>query len=161
MDSNAVFNRVLQERDDAQKAELEKQEQDKQLQLEAAQETGEKDVKDYNLGDNIKEGVGAVVGGGIDIVNSVGSLPKLFDKRFYQPTDPENPYQFDAPWIIKAKPITRTRWGNFIRGGTELVGGLIGTGKVLWGIKGLKGLATAAKATRMGRVGLSAVQGAS
>ena len=161
MDSNAVFNRVLQERDDAQKAELEKQEQDKQLQLEAAEETGEKDVKDYNLGDNIKELGGAVVGGGIDIVNSVGSLPKLFDKRFYQATDPENPYQFDAPWIIKAKPITRTRWGKFIRGGTELVGGLVGTGKVLWGIKGLKGLATAAKATRMGRVGLSAVQGAS
>ncbi len=160
MDQNKVYNRVLQEREDTRQEELAQKEKEQQLEMEAtAQATGPKDVKDYNLGDNIKEGVGAVVGGGIDIINSVGSLPKLFDKRFYQQEDPENPYKFEAPWIITKKPITRTRWGNFIRGGTELVGGLVGTGKVLWGIKGLKGLATAAKATRLGRVGLGAIQG--
>ena len=161
LDSNAVYNRVLREREEADKLQLERKKEEEQRELEATQATGEKDVKDYNLGDNIKEGVGAIVGGGIDIYNSVASLPKLFDKRFYQPTDPENPYQYDAPWLIKHQPITRTRWGKFVRGGTEIVGGLVGTGKVLWGIKGLKGLATAAKATRLGRVGLSAVQGAS
>ena len=159
MDSASVFNKVLQEDEARKQAELEEKRKQEQLNTEAEAAAAPKDVKDYNLGDNIKEGAGAIVGGGIDIVNSVGSLPKLFDKRFYQATDPENPYEFDAPWIIKAKPITRTRWGGFIRGGTELIGGMIGTGKVLWGIKGLKGLATAARATRVGRVGLGAIQG--
>ena len=163
MDSASAFNKLLEEQQAAEQAKLEEEEKAKQLAAEA--EAGPsatpalKDVEDYNVGDNIKELGGAVVGGGIDIVNSIGSLPKLFDKRFYQADDPENPYKFDAPWIIKHKPITRTRWGGFIRGGTELIGGMIGTGKVLWGIKGLKGLATAARASRMGRVGLSAIQG--
>ena len=102
----------------------------------------------------------AIVGGGIDIINSVGSLPKFFDKRFYQETDPNNPYTYDAPWLIKQKPIMKTQWGSFVRGGVELIGGLVGTGKVMWGVKGLRGVITASRATRIGRVGLSAVQGA-
>jgi len=129
-------------------------------QAEESTEPLQKDVKDYNLGDNVKEASKAVVAGGIDFVNSVGSLPKLFDKRFYQATDPNNPYTFDAPWIIKSKPITRTRWGKFIQGGVELAGGFVGAGKVMWSVKGLKGLATAGKATRLGRVAMGAAQGA-
>ena len=101
----------------------------------------------------------AVVGGVIDIYNSVGSLPKLFDKRFYQADNPDDPYKFDAPWLIKRKPIMRTQWGKFVRTGTEMIGGLVGTGKIMWGMKGLKGLATTARATRWGRVGMSAIQG--
>ena len=101
----------------------------------------------------------AVVGGVIDIYNSVGSLPKLFDKRFYQADNPDDPYKFDAPWLINRKPIMRTQWGKFVRTGTEMIGGLVGTGKVMWGMKGLKGLATTARATRWGRVGMSAIQG--
>jgi len=119
-----------------------------------------KDPKQFTAGDNIKEVGDAVVGGLIDTVNSVGSLPKLFDKKFYEPDDPDDPYSFDAPWIIKKKPITETRWGSFIRGAIELGTGFVGTGKVVWGVKGLKGFATAAKATRAGRVGLGAIQGA-
>ena len=154
-----LYNRVLDERRDLQQKEVEREEEQQQEIAAVEEATTEKAPEDYNLGDNVKELGRAVVGGGVDIYNSVGSLPKLFDKRFYQATDPENPWKYDAPWLIKGAPITRTKWGGFIRGGTELAGGLVGTGKVLWGIKGLKGLATAAKATRMGRIGLSAVQG--
>ena len=120
----------------------------------------EKDPKEYGLVDNLKEGGNAVVGGVVDIYNSVGSIPKFFDPKFYKPADPENPYEYKAPWLIKNKPITNTRWGSFVRTGIEFAGGMIGTGKVLWGVKGLKGLATAAKASRWGRVGMSGVQGA-
>ena len=120
----------------------------------------EKDPKEYGLADNLKEGGNAVVGGVVDIYNSVGSIPKFFDPKFYKPADPENPYEYKAPWLIKNKPITNTRWGGFVRTGIEFAGGMIGTGKVLWGVKGLKGLATAAKASRWGRVGMAGVQGA-
>jgi hypothetical protein len=119
-----------------------------------------KDVEDYNTGDNVKEFGKAVVGGGVDIYNSIVSLPKLLDKDFYKADDPSNPYKYSNPFMIKKKPITHTKWGNFIRGGIELAGGAVGTGKVLWGIKGLKGLAMAGRATRLGRVGLGALQGA-
>ena len=102
----------------------------------------------------------AVVGGVADIYNSVASLPKLFDKRFWQPDDPNDPYKYESPLLINKTPIMRTQWGKFVRGGTELVGGLIGTGKVMWGMKGLRGISTAAKATRAGRIGMSAIQGA-
>ena len=101
----------------------------------------------------------AIVGGGIDLYNSIGSLPKFFDKDFYKVDNPDDPYEYKAPWLINKKPIMRTGWGKFIRTGTEMVGGLVGTGKVMWGMKGLKGLATAARASRLGRVGLGAVQG--
>ena len=161
--NDEYYNRVLQERRDSQQQqqeEIERNDDEQEAVAEVEPEVTEKAPEDYNLGDNVKELGGAIVGGGIDIYNSVGSLPKLFDKRFYQPTDPENPWKYDAPWLIKGGPITKTRWGGFIRGGTELAGGLVGTGKVLWGIKGLKGLATTAKATRMGRVLLSGTQGA-
>ncbi len=130
------------------------------LQAGQAEAATAKDVKDYNLGDNAKELAKAVVGGGIDIYNSVASLPKLLDPEFYQPDDPENPYKYNSPLLINKTPITRTRWGKFIRAGTELAGGFVGTGKVVWGIKGLKGVATAAKASRWGRVGMGAAQGA-
>ena len=115
--------------------------------------------EDFGVLENLKEGVNAVAGGGIDAINSVGSIPKFFDPKFYQQDDPEDPYKFNAPWIINRKPITRTRWGGFVRSATEIAAGLVGTGKVMWGIKGARGLITAAKATRMGRVGLGAVQG--
>ena len=138
--------------------EEEKAQEEVQQQEAAVQETTPAPpVKKTN---NVKELGSAVAGGVIDLYNSVGSLPKLLDKRFYQPTDPENPWSYDAPWLIKNKPITHTAWGGFIRGGIELAGGVVGAGKVAWGVKGLKGVATAAKATRLGRVGLGAAQGA-
>ena len=118
------------------------------------------DPKQFGLKENVKELGSAVVGGAVDLYNSVGSLPKLLDKRFYQPTDPKNPWKYDAPWLIKKKPVTHTVWGNFLRTGIEMVGGFVGTGKVMWGVKGLKGLATAARASRLGRVGIAGVQGA-
>ena len=101
----------------------------------------------------------AVVGGAIDIYNSVGSIPKLFDKKFWKPDNPEDPYKYEAPWLINKTPIMRTQWGKFVRSGTELVGGLVGTGKVMWGMKGLRGVAAAGKATTLGRIGMGAVQG--
>ncbi|RPG59370.1 MAG: hypothetical protein CBD95_000960, partial [Flavobacteriales bacterium TMED235] len=119
-----------------------------------------KDPKDFGFKENAQEVVDAVVGGGVDIYNSVVSLPKLLDKRFYQPTDPSNPWKYDSPLLIKNAPITETRWGKFLRTGVEFVGGTIGAGKIMWGAKGLKGLATAAKATRLGRVGMSGASGA-
>ena len=102
----------------------------------------------------------AVVGGAIDLYNSIGSLPKFLDKEFYEIDDPENPYKFEAPWLIEQKPIMKTQWGKFVRTGVEFGAGMVGTGKVVWGIKGLKGLATTARASRLGRIGLGAVQGA-
>ena len=122
--------------------------------------TQAKDPKEFGLKDNIKEVGDAIVGGGIDIYNSVASLPKLLDKKFYQPTDPNNPYKYDAPWLIKNAPITETRWGKFLRTGIEFVGGTVGAGKIMWGAKGLKGIAAAAKLSRAGRIGMSAVSGA-
>ena len=101
----------------------------------------------------------AVVGGAIDLYNSIGSLPKFLDKEFYEIDDPENPYKFEAPWLIEQKPIMKTQWGKFVRTGVEFGAGMIGTGKVIWGVKGLKGLATTARASRLGRIGLGAVQG--
>ena len=50
--------------------------------------TEPKDPKDFGFKENAQEVVDAVAGAGIDIYNSVVSLPKLLDKRFYQPTDP-------------------------------------------------------------------------
>ena len=101
----------------------------------------------------------AVVGGAIDLYNSVGSIPKFFDKDFYKPQDPSNPYEYKAPWLIDHNPIMKTGWGRFIRSGTEMVAGLLGTGKVMWGMKGLKAVHAAHKGTVLGRAGLSAVQG--
>ena len=149
---NRAVNKGLELREE------EKAQEEVQQQEAAAQETPPAPpVKKTN---NLKELGSAVAGGVVDLYNSVGSLPKLLDKRFYQPTDPENPWSYDAPWLIKNKPITNTAWGGFIRGGIELAGGVVGAGKVAWGVKGLKGVATAAKATRLGRVGLGAAQGA-
>ena len=154
-----LHNRAVQESLDdieEEKAQKEVQQQEAAAQEAAAAPTAppaKKVNKAVELGS-------AVAGGVVDLYNSVGSLPKLLDKRFYQPTDPENPWSYDAPWLIKNKPITHTAWGGFIRGGIELAGGVVGAGKVAWGAKGLKGVATAAKATRLGRVGLGAAQGA-
>ena len=151
-------NRAVQESLDAieeEKAQKEIQQQEAAAQ-EAAATTTAPPAKKTN---NVKELGSAIAGGVVDLANSVGSLPKLLDKRFYQPTDPENPWSYDAPWLIKNKPITHTTWGGFIRGGIEMAGGFVGAGKVTWGVKGLKGIATAAKTTRLGRVGLGMVQG--
>lgn len=152
-------------KEEERRLEEEKQkalQQQQQAELEAtkAAESTPKAPEDYNLGDNTKELARAVTGGVVDIWNSVASLPKLLDKEFYQANDPNNPYEYSNALMIKNKPITHTKWGGFVRGGIELAGGAVGTGKVLWGIKGLKGLALAGKATRWGRVGLGMAQGA-
>jgi hypothetical protein len=117
------------------------------------------DPKKFGFKENAQEVVDAVVGGGIDIYNSVVSLPKLLDKRFYQPTDPSNPWKYDSPLLIKNAPITETRWGKFLRTGVEFVGGTLAAGKLVWGARGLKGIAAVAKGSRLGRVGMSAVSG--
>ena len=162
-----LYNRILHEHE----AEEEEKKIQQELQApidaegetpstsEAVTPTHQKAPENFNTGDNVKELGRAVTGGVVDIYNSVVSLPKLLDKRFYQATDPENPWKYVSPLLIKNKPITHTKWGGFVRGGIELAGGFVGTGKVLWGIKGLKGLAAAGKATRLGRVGLGALQG--
>jgi hypothetical protein len=147
--------------DDASRKLKEEQQQQTEQGVELQEESTEtKDPKQFGLKDNIKEVGDAIVGGGVDIYNSIASLPKLLDKDFYKPTDPNNPYKYDAPWLIKNAPITETRWGKFLRTGIEFVGGTVGAGKLMWGAKGLKGIAAAAKLSRGGRIGMSAVSGA-
>ena len=177
-DGDKLFNRVLKGAQGREQEVKEQEELQKEAQLQQEQELQQstqpiqpasgrgagraafKDTnKDRKVGETEEELTNAVVGGVVDIYNSVGSLPKLLDKKFYQSDDPDNPYKYEAPWLITEKPITKTVWGGFIRTGIEMTGGLVGTGKVLWSVKGLKGLATTARATKLGRAGLSAVQG--
>ena len=123
-----------------------------------------KDPKEFGFKENAQEVVDAIGGAGIDIYNSVVSLPKLLDKRFYQPTDPSNPWKYDNPLIIKNAPITETVWGSFLRSGLEFVGGTLAAGKLIWGARGLKGIAALGKAKTLkglaSRVGMSGVSGA-
>ena len=119
-----------------------------------------KDPKKFGLGENLTEAGNAVVGGAIDAYNSVVSLPKFFDPKFYQPDTPEKPYLYDNPLVIKEKPVTRTVWGNAIRTVTEFGIGMVGVGKVGMAIKGVRGLQMAAKASTAGRLATGAVQGA-
>lgn len=177
-DSDKLFNRGLEKAREREQEVQEQEELQKEAQIQEEQELqqstqpvqpasgrgeGRSAFKDTNVdrevGETEEELTNAVVGGVVDIYNSVGSLPKLLDKDFYKSDSPDNPYKYDAPWLITEKPITKTVWGGFIRTGIEMTGGLVGTGKVLWSVKGLKGLATAARATKLGRAGLSAVQG--
>jgi hypothetical protein len=124
------------------------------------------DPKKFGTLENAQELGNAFVGAGIDLINSVGSIPKFFDPAFYQ-SDKENPYEFEAPWLITAKPINRTTWGKILRTTLEFAGGAIGVGKVGWGIKGVQGLAKATnlvdkagKATKAGRlIGTAAAGG--
>ena len=120
-----------------------------------AQPTQPVDPKEFGIKENIKEGFDAVGGAAVDIYNSVVSLPKLLDKRFYQPTDPNNPWKYDNPLMIKNAPITETVWGSFLRTGLEFVGGTLLTGKLFWGAKAVKGVSLAAKAKRIGQAGIS------
>ena len=86
-----IRDKLIDEFETEREGDEERIRQEELLQQQQAQEAStstEKAPEDYNLGDNVKELGGAIVGGGIDIYNSVGSLPKLFDKRFYQPTNP-------------------------------------------------------------------------
>lgn len=121
------------------------------------------DPKKFGTLENAQELGNALLGGAIDIYNSVASVPKFFDPEFYQ-SDKENPYEFEAPWLITAKPINRTVWGKTLRSIVEFAGGAIGVGKVGWGIKGVQGLAKAAnlvdkagKVSRAGRVAGAAI----
>jgi len=117
------------------------------------------DPKDYGTLENAKELGKAVAAGGIDIVNSFGSLPKWLDPKFHQPKDPNNPYVYKAPWIINRKPITRTRWGGFVQNTTELIGGLIGVGKVLSSVKALQWADRMHKAGKLKTAVMSGIQG--
>lgn len=117
------------------------------------------DPKDFGLAENAQEGANAVVGGVVDIYNSVGSIPKFFDPEFYK-SDKGNPYEFKAPWLVTDKPITRTRWGNIVRTVVEFGGGLVGVGKVGYAVKGLKWLSTASKTSTLGKAGAAAASGA-
>jgi hypothetical protein len=119
-----------------------------------------KDPKEFGAKENLQEVGNALAGGAVDAWNSVVSIPKFFDPKFYQPDTPEKPYLYDNPLVVKDKPITRTVWGNAIRTVTEFGIGMVGVGKVGMAIKGVKGLQMAAKGSALGRVGLSAAQGA-
>tara|TARA_R100000655_G_scaffold89209_1_gene129673 strand:+ start:1123 stop:5070 length:3948 start_codon:yes stop_codon:yes gene_type:complete len=101
----------------------------------------------------------ALVGGGIDLYNSVVSIPKFFDKKFYQPSDPLNPYKYESPLLINHNPIMKTQWGKFLRGASELVGGVMATGGVASGVPVLKGAMLGASKTMKGRALLGAAQG--
>lgn len=124
------------------------------------------DPKEFGAMENAQELGNAVVGGVVDIYNSVGSIPKFFDPKFYQ-SDKDNPYEFKAPWLITDKPITRTTWGNVVRTGVEFLGGVVGVGKIGWAVKGVQGAAKAAglvnaagKANLAGRIAGGAASGA-
>ena len=72
--------------DDASRKLKEEQQQQTEQGVELQEESTEtKDPKQFGLKDNIKEVGDAIVGGGVDIYNSIASLPKLLDKDFYKP----------------------------------------------------------------------------
>ena len=159
--------RVEQQQAEALKEEaVKEQTQQVDTPVEKPKETNNIFSKDFKhkkpeeiFSPSVIEGRNAVTGGLTDFYNSVASVPKFLDKDFYKPTDPANPYKYDAPWLIKNKPVTETVWGNFIRSGVEMVAGFRFMGK-MWGRPGLKGLATKAKASAAGRIGMAATQGA-
>ena len=112
----------------------------------------------------------AVVGGVVDMYNSIGSLPKFFDKDFYKPTNPDDPYKYEAPWLIDYQPIMKTQWGKPLQHLTEFAAGMATVGGVVgWGAKGLSKVAPAAKGltyltkagktTRLGRITTDAIHG--
>ena len=73
-----TFNSIDQYVTDVEK-DAKEQEEKKQKQVadRIAKAEAPKDPSEYNLGDNVKELGNAVIGGGVDIYNSVASLPKL------------------------------------------------------------------------------------
>ena len=101
-----------------------------------------------------------IVSGYAQLYNSVASIPQLFDKRFHEPTDPNNPWKYDAPWLIKNKPIMKTKWGGFIANATEMIAGTMMSGGLLRGLPFLKNLGTASKVKgAITRIGTDAVGG--
>lgn len=146
-----IQQEIQQEQADQAKAKAEEERKKKELDAKLNPDGTPKtpyetmDPKQFGLTENAKELGNAVVGAGVDIINSVGSIPKFFDSNFYK-EDSGNPYEFKAPWLIKDKPITRTVWGNVIENVLEFGGGAIGAGKVGWALKGVKGVQAAAKA---------------
>jgi len=125
--------------------------------------------KQFGVGENAQEAVNAFAGGAADAVNSVLSLPKFLDPKFYQKGDDYKP-----PFIQIDKPITRTVWGNVIRSvvefGTLAVAtrGAAGKAAPLVAKAGAAGKVAAKplqylsanKSTVLGRVGQGAVAGA-
>ena len=111
-----------------------------------------KDPKQFGIGENLTEAGNALAGGAVDMVNSITSLPKFFDPKFYQPSTPDKPYLYDNPLVIKEKPITRTVWGNVLRTVTEFGLGMLPVtaiskvGLVAKGATALKGATGLAKA---------------
>jgi len=143
---------------------LQKEAEEKEASLIEASEQAEKDIPEVkepkggfmpDAGENrpAHEGeVGrALVGGGIDLWNSIVSLPKFFDKKFYQPSDPLNPYKYESPLLINYNPIMKTQWGKFLRGATELYYGMRLTGG-LASATPLKGVIGTASKTMKGRM---------
>lgn len=74
------------------------------------------DAKQYGFGENAQEAVNAVGGGLVDAANSVLSLPKFLDPKFYQKGE-----EYKPPFAQIEKPITKTVWGNVIRTGVEFI----------------------------------------
>lgn len=125
--------------------------------------------KQFGVAENAQEAVNAVVGGGVDAVNSVLALPKFLDPKFYQKGDDYKP-----PFIQIEKPITRTVWGNVIRGVVEFgtlalaTRGAASKGSAALGKAGAVGKTLAkpasflssSRTTAAGRLGQSAAVGA-
>lgn len=112
-----------------QQADLEKERQAQEQQIKATTDpkTGEplpsqetKDPKQFGLKENATELGNAVKGGLVDVANSIaGAVQKPFDPRFYQTDDGT----YKPPWVpFSDPPITRTVWGQFLRGAVEFGG---------------------------------------
>lgn len=125
--------------------------------------------KQYGLVENAQEAVNAVGGGLVDAANSVLSVGKFVDPKFYKPGNDYKP-----PFIQIEKPITKTVWGNLIRSAVEFgtltlaTEGVAGRAAGAVGKLGKAGEIAAkplkfigeAKTTTVGRLGREATSGA-
>lgn len=153
-------NRRLQEqfkRIDEEKIQTAKgvEERAKTRQAELADPHGAKDPQDYGFGENIKELQNAFVGGGRDTISSVLTLPERATDMFRGEDVGGKEYKLDwDPLGDELNPVTKTWWGNLIRGGVHFAG----TTAVIMGGAAL--LAAAAPAGAAGAVGAAGVAAA-
>lgn len=127
----------------AQDAETEsKIERDDEGNIVRAKSTQETmDPSEFGLKENVQDLGLALQGGLMDAWNNTVSIGKFFDPKFYQQNNPkEDPYKFLGGWgqfNTEEQPMTRTAWGKFIRGATDITVGFVGLGKLGWGLKGI------------------------
>ena len=126
-----------------------------QRQAELADPHGAKDAKDFGLGENIKELQNAFVGGGRDTVSSVLTLPERATDMFRGEDVGGKEYKLDwDPLGDELNPVTKTWWGNLIRGGVHFAGT---TAAIMGGAALLAAAAPAGAAGAVGAAGVGAV----